>query len=224
MKSNNFILLLACFVSFACAVDDNPFIPPQPIDETAILDDFEKKDVVFNSDARVLKNISVTYITLDGSEKTISLDINQSIDWHHTYAFVKTKSPQITPILDVSVTTPEQFNLTGELNSTLNVEIPNDNGKLEEFISFASYKNKIKLITQDEIIGNFAVGNPSKIIIDFKKEVSFKTKTLRLKMGTAFNRLTLGAHKGYYRLVIYLDGKYNYKIQKDESGYVITLI
>ena len=223
MKSVKFALFAALLVGFACA-DDNPFTTPQPIDETANLIDFERKDVVFNSDARLLKNISVTYITLDGSEKTLSFDINESIDWHNTYAFVKTKTPQTTPILDVSVTTPEQFNLTGELNSTLNVEIPNDNGKLEEFISFASYKKKIKLITKDQIIGHFGVGSPSKIIIDFKRNASFTTKNLRLKMGTAFNRLTLGAHKCYYRLVIYLDGKYNYKIQKDDSGFVISLI
>ena len=217
------IAILALFALFLSG-NDNPFAPPQNIDDTAVLDDFEKKDVVFNSDARLLKSISLTYITLDGSEKTLNLDINQSIDWHRSYAFIKTKSPQTTALLDVSVTTPEQFNLTGELNSSVNVEIPNDNGKLEEFISFASYKNKIKLIVQDEIIGNFVVGNPSKIILDFKKQTSFKTKTQRLKLGTPFKRLDLGSHKGYYRLVIYLDGKYNYKIDKDDSGYVISLI
>ena len=215
--------ILALFALFLSG-NDNPFAPPQNIDDTAVLDDFEKKDVVFNSDARLLKSISLTYITLDGSEKTLNLDINQSIDWHRSYAFIKTKSPQTTALLDVSVTTPEQFNLTGELNSSVNVEIPNDNGKLEEFISFASYKNKMKLIVQDEIIGNFVVGNPSKIILDFKKQTSFKTKTQRLKLGTPFKRLDLGSHKGYYRLVIYLDGKYNYKIDKDDSGYVISLI
>ena len=217
------IAILALFALFLSG-NDNPFAPPQNIDDTAVLDDFEKKDVVFNSDARLLKSISLTYITLDGSEKTLNLDINQSIDWHHSYAFIKTKSPQTTALLDVSVTTPEQFNLSGELNSSVNVEIPNDNGKLEEFISFASYKNKMKLIVQDEIIGNFVVGNPSKIILDFKKQTSFKTKTQRLKLGTPFKRLDLGSHKGYYRLVIYLDGKYNYKIDKDDSGYVISLI
>ncbi len=217
------IAILALFALFLSG-NDNPFAPPQNIDDTAVLDDFEKKDVVFNSDARLLKSISLTYITLDGSEKTLNLDINQSIDWHRSYAFIKTKSPQTTALLDVSVTTPEQFNLSGELNSSVNVEIPNDNGKLEEFISFASYKNKMKLIVQDEIIGNFVVGNPSKIILDFKKQTSFKTKTQRLKLGTPFKRLDLGSHKGYYRLVIYLDGKYNYKIDKDDSGYVISLI
>ena len=217
------IAILALFALFLSG-NDNPFAPPQNIDDTAVLDDFEKKDVVFNSDARLLKSISLTYITLDGSEKTLNLDINQSIDWHRSYAFIKTKSPQTTALLDVSVTTPEQFNLTGELNSSVNVEIPNDNGKLEEFISFASYKNKMKLIVQDVIIGNFVVGNPSKIILDFKKQTSFKTKTQRLKLGTPFKRLDLGSHKGYYRLVIYLDGKYNYKIDKDDSGYVISLI
>ena len=128
MKSK---LILMLFALFAWG-NDNPFAPPQSIDENAILDDFEKKDVVFNSDARLLKSISVTYVTLDGSEKTMTLDINQSIDWHRTYSFIKTKSPQTTAILDVSVTTPEQFNLTGEINSSLNVEIPNDNGKLEK--------------------------------------------------------------------------------------------
>lgn len=223
MKKDKLMMILAFLTSLAFA-QDNPFVPPQPIDEAAIFNDFERKDVVFNSDARLLKSISITYVTLDGSEKTISLDINQSLDWHNIYAFVKTKSPQTTPVLDVSVTTPEQFNLAGEKNASLSVEIPNDNGKLDEFISFASYKKKIKFITQDEIIGHFAVGNPSKIIIDFERNVSFKTKNLRLKIGTAFKQLTLGAHKGYYRLVIYLDGKYNYKIQKDDSGYVILLV
>ncbi len=217
---------IAILTLFACCIlaNDNPFAPPQNIDETAVLDDFEKKDVVFNSDARLLKSISLTYITLDGSEKTLNLDINQSIDWHRTYALIKTKSPQTTALLDVSVTTPDKFNLSGDMNSSVNVEIPNDNGKLAEFISFASYKNKMKLITQDEIIGNFVVGNPSKIILDFKRQVNFKTKNQRLKLGTPFKRLDLGSHKGYYRLVIYLDGKYNYKIQKDESGYVLNLI
>lgn len=219
-KALSLFLLLSIFVN----AQDNPFAPPQPISERPIENDFEKKEVKFNSDARILKKINITYITLDGSEKSVSLDINESIDWHNTYAFVKSKSPNATPMLDAPVTAPEQFNLSGELNSTINVEIPSDNGKLEEFISFASYKNKIKLITQDEMIGNFAVGNPSKIVLDFKKTTSFVTKSVRLKMGTPFNRLSLGSHKGYYRLVIYLDGKYNYNIEKDSSGYIINLI
>ena len=217
------IAILALFALFLSG-NDNPFAPPQNIDESAFAQDFEKKDIAFNSDARVLKSISLTYITLDGSEKTLNFDINQSIDWHRTYAFVKTKTPQTTAILDVSVTTPEKFNLSGELNTSVAVEIPNDNGKLTEFISFANYKSKIKLIVQDEIIGHFSVGNPSKIVLDFARQTSFKSISQRLKLGTPFKRLDLGSHKGYYRLVIYLDGKYNYKISKDDSGYVVNLI
>lgn len=221
-KFMRFMLILAGFAGILAA-NDNPFAPPQNIDESANLQDFEKKDVVFNSDARVLKRLTLTYITLDGSEKSVDLDINQSIDWHRTYIFAKTKVPQGAEMLDVSVTVPEHFNLSGEKNATMNVEIPNDNGKIAEFLSFASYKNKIKLITQDEIIGNFALGNPSKIIIDFKREASFATKSLRVKNSAAFKRLQIGSHKGYYRLVIYLDGKYSYKIERDESGYVVFL-
>lgn len=223
MKNKFLLLLLSCIFSFGAK--DNPFAPPQEISKDIYENNFERKDVVFNSDARILKKISITYITLDGSEKSISLDVNESIDWHNTYAFVRSKnSPSTAPMPDAPVTAPEHFNLSGEINSTLNVEIPTDNGKLQEFISFASYKNKIKLLTQDKMISNFAVGNPSKIVLDFKKDANFTTKSLRLKMGSPFNRLIIGSHKGYYRLVIYLDGKYNYKIEKDSSGYIINLI
>lgn len=215
------ILILFIFLTLTNA--QNPFSPPQNIDESANLEDFERKDVSFNSDARVLKSITLHYITLDGSEKSIVLDINQSIDWHRTYTFAKTKNPQLAANLDVSVTAPEHFNLTNDQNTTIDVQIPNDNGKINDFISFASYKGKIKLITQDEIIGNFAVGDPSKIIIDFKRDANFATKSLRVKNSTAFKRLQIGSHKGYYRLVIYLDGKYSYKIERDESGYVLYL-
>ncbi|TQR59056.1 AMIN domain-containing protein [Campylobacter troglodytis] len=210
-------------LSFLFAANDNPFAPPQELSKELYEDQFERKEVIFNSDARILKKINITYITLDGSEKSIDLDINESIDWHDTYAFVRAKSPQATPMLDAPITTPEQFSLLTEESTTLDVEIPSDNGKLEDFISFASYKTKIKLLTQDEMIGNFVVGNPSKIVLDFKNSANFISKNLRLKMGSPFNRLALGSHKGYYRLVVYLDGKYNYNIEKDASGYIVNL-
>lgn len=223
--SKNFALKIGILSAFCVSLNatdaTNPFSKPSEVSPSIVNEGFVSQHIDFNSDARLLKSLQITYITLDGSEKTLNLDINQSIDWHDSYALVRVKAPQITPSIDAPVTSPEAFALA-DTNSTL--QIPNDNGKLADFISFASYKDKIKLITQDDIIGDFAVANPTKIIIDFKRDASFATKSQRLRLGTPFKRLQIGAHKGYYRLVIYLDGKYNYKIERDPSGYVVNVM
>lgn len=67
-----------------------------------------------------------------------------------------------------------------ESNSTANVEIPLQVAKIYDFISYAVYKNKIKLNTSDEMITDFSVGNPSKIVIDFRSKMISPTKTYAL--------------------------------------------
>ncbi len=73
------------------------------------------------------------------------------------------------------------------------------------------------------MITDFSVGNPSKIVIDFRSKMISPTKNIRLS-NSIFKRIDFGSHKGYYRLVIYLDGTYNYSIQKDATGYMINLL
>ncbi len=185
--------------------------------------EFQKEEVKFNSSARILKSITFNYINLDGSEDKIDLDVNKSIDWHDTYTISRFKSPDPSKVLDVSVTIPEKNSSKQESNSTANVEIPLQVAKIYDFISYAVYKNKIKLNTSDEMITDFSVGNPSKIVIDFRSNLISPTKNIRLS-NSIFKRIDFGSHKGYYRLVIYLDGTYNYNIQKDATGYMINLL
>ncbi|WP_297194343.1 AMIN domain-containing protein [uncultured Campylobacter sp.] len=225
MKVNSliFVLILPVFM-FS---NDNPFIAPKDV-EKARLQELEKEDIKFSSDARAIKDISITYISFDGTEKTMKLNINKSIDWHETYSLIKnkTQSPDSTQIMDVSVTIPEnkKINATSsEINSSVNIQSPNENGKIEEFLSFATYDKSIKLVSSDEIVGNFALGNPSKIVIDFKRNAAFNTKSINLKKAP-FKRISIGSHNTYYRLVIYLDGKYNYKIEKNADGYTVLII
>ena len=223
MKINNFILLFILPI-FAFA---NPFISPKDI-EKAQLKELEKEEIRFNSDARAIKEISITYLSFDGSEKTMHLSINKSIDWHETYFLGKNKSqsPNSTQIMDVSVTIPESNKIekpNADLNLSSNIRSPNENGKIDEFLSFATYDKSIKLVSSDEIVGNFALGNPSKIVIDLKRNVAFNTKNIRLKKAP-FKRISVGSHGTYYRLVIYLDGKYSYKIEKNADGYTVLII
>ena len=215
------IKILGFFLAVsALLASDNPFSKEQNLSLVAP-SEFQREDIKFNSSARILKSITFNYINLDGSEDKTELNINKSIDWHNTYTIMKLKNPDPSKVLDVSVTIPERNDSINDINT--NIEIPLKVDKIYDFISYALYKNKIKFNTNDELISDFSVGNPSKIVIDFKSEQISPTKNIRF-INSIFKRLDFGSHKGYYRLVIYLDGIYTYSIQKDSTGYTINLI
>ncbi|MBZ7948626.1 AMIN domain-containing protein [Campylobacter sp. RM9929] len=212
------LTIFLIFTSFLNA-DENPF-KVETKEKMIVPQEFQERTFRFNSDARILKGITFHYIKADGSEDKLSVDINKSIDWHDAYVLTHSKTPEPSKILDVSVTIPQ--NTSQETNKTTEVDIPLQIAKIYDFISYTVYKNKIKLNTQDDLISDFSVGNPSKIIIDFKSTSIYPTKNIRLK-NSIFKRIDFGSHKGYYRLVIYLDGVYNYNIQKDSTGYMVHL-
>lgn len=217
MKKNKWILFFLIF-GFIYA-NENPLggeqnasiVTPAP---------FVRGDAKFNSNARILKSISFNYINLDGTEDTLVLDVNKSIDWHDTYTIMRSKSPEPSKILDVSVTIPKG---SADANLSMEVELPIQSGSIDKLLTYSIYKNKIRLNANDELMSDFSIGNPSKIVMDFKSEQISPSKIVRIK-NSFFKRLDFGSHKGYYRLVLYLDGKYNYKIEKDASGYTIFVL
>lgn len=217
-------LLYILLFLYAFANAKNPFDIEQNLSDNIIIpESFQKEEVKFNSSARILKGITFHYINLDGSESDLKLDINKSIDWHDRYVLTRVKTPDPSKILDVSVTIPEKNNSKSDLNTSVSIELPIQTDKIYDFIAYTTYKNKIKFSTSDEILSDFSIGNPSKIVLDFKSDNIQPTKNIRLK-DSLFKRIDFGSHKGYYRLVIYLDGKYSYKIQKDSTGYIINLL
>ncbi|EKG8178714.1 AMIN domain-containing protein [Campylobacter upsaliensis] len=218
MKKNRWILFFL-FFGFAYA-NDNPFSGEQNV-SIITPSSFTRSDVKFNSNARILKSVSFNYINLDGTEETLVLDVNKSIDWHDTYTIMRSKSPEPSKILDVSVTIPSKGN--ADSNLSIDVELPIQSGSIDRLLTYSVYKNKIRLNANDELVSDFSIGNPSKIVMDFKSNVISPSKVVRIK-NSFFKRLDFGSHKGYYRLVLYLDGKYNYKIEKDASGYTIFIL
>lgn len=216
------ILIIWVSLMSLAYTQDNPFKSDQNVSWGA-WPQFQKEEIRFNSSARVLKSITFNYINLDGSEDKIDLDVNKGINWHDTYVISRFKSPDPSRVLDVSVTIPEKNTSKQESDSTADVEIPLEVSKIYDFISYAVYKNKIKLNTNDKMITDFSVGNPSKIVIDFRSRFISPTKNIRLS-NSVFKRIDFGSHKGYYRLVIYLNGVYHYNIQKDATGYMISLL
>ena len=216
MKVKIMVLLLMGVWAFAkvnpfSAEENASIIMPQP---------FQRSDVKFNSSARILKGVSFHYVNLDGTEDTLNLDINKSIDWHDTYTLTRSKSPEASKILDVSVTIPK--NNASDANSSRDFELPAQMGKIDTLLTYTSYKNKIKINTDSDLIADFSIGNPSKIVLDFKSDKIAPSKIIRLK-DSLFKRIDFGSHNGYYRLVLYLDGKYNYKIERENNAYIVNI-
>ena len=69
---------------------------------------------------------------------------------------------------------------------------------------------------------DFLITDPYKVVIDFKKESTYPTKTLEFQKAP-FASATLGTHDGFYRIAILLDGQYRYDLQAFNGGYIIKL-
>ncbi|RUT49791.1 hypothetical protein BWK67_05470 [Campylobacter fetus] len=233
------ILILLVFISFLNG-RDNPFVPTD-INSTDLISTnmkdsappFETQIIKFPSDARELTSIVFYYKSIDGSIKQKVVDINGSFDWHDEFVLKNQITPNKTAskILDVSVTTVKADNNSNKndkpstkiSNLVPKIEPPLKSLSFNDMVKFDIYAMKINIFTADPKIRDFVISKPDKIVIDFKrKNADFNTKTIKVDKG-AVKKLTFGAHDGYYRVVISLDGNYHYGIRQSDGGYTLIL-
>ncbi len=89
-------------------------------------------------------------------------------------------------------------------------------------ISFSVSSNTIIVNTNDKLIRDFTVLKPQKIVLDFKSNKSFYTKTLDISRPP-FKNVTFGSHKGFYRASFLLDSPYKYRLEKKAGKVIIYL-
>jgi hypothetical protein len=163
--------------------------------------DFSNLKANLPSSARILKSVEFHFQNLDGSLESMNMVVDKKIDWHDE--LVLKNNNDATP------------------SRTMISLIP-----IKKVTKSVNFKNIIKFSidgkSSDKKIRDFLVTNPYKIIIDFKRELSFYTKVYNLKTKY-FKSITLGKHNGYYRVAIELDGKYLYSKQKVKDGYIFSL-
>ena len=137
-------LLIANIVLFA---RENPFVPVVKNDNKHIVkkEYFSSQKVILPSDARVLKSVTFTYQTLNGSIKQTTFPINKSIDWHNKIT-ISTNQIEIKP---------KKIALL--------------------FLNFYIKKHKLLIQTNDKIIRQFALIKPFRYVIDFKANKNFLT-------------------------------------------------
>jgi hypothetical protein len=87
------------------------------------------------------------------------------------------------------------------------------------FLNFYIKKQIILIETTDKIERKFLLVEPFRYVIDFKADKNFLTYS---KVIDSFvKKVVVGNHQGFYRVVLYLDGKYKTEIKKDKKGYLI---
>jgi len=177
------------------------------------MEHFTSVKVQLPSSARVLKSVEFHYQNLDGSIESKKVNLNQKIDWHDEL-IVKKLVDDIDP-----------------LTTSILTKIKTDKKTVKKVLKKINFKNllvftiddkSLYIKTKDKKIRDFLITEPYKIVVDFKREISFYTKVYNLKTRY-FKTITIGKHSGYYRVAIELDGKYLYKQRKVKDGYVFTL-
>jgi len=173
----------------------NPFEPVVKPEKTIIINPsyFKEVSVKLPNDARVLKKVVFVYQSVSGDVKQKSVEINKHIDFHKPIYISHT---------------PKTFPLK-ELNF------------LNLFKMYIKDK-KIFIKTKDRLLRKFFLSDPFRIVLDFKRDADFLTIKKQLS-DSIVKKVVVGNHNGYYRVVIYFDAKYMYKITKTDDGVKIEL-
>ncbi len=205
-------LLVPLLLLGALEARENPFFPAEGMKDMPVtasdiqqFDPLKRAAISLPDSARVLKEVTVKYQNLDGSIGSKSITLDHSVDWHIplfvSQSYTATKS-NIEPVPEPKKTTKKS-----------------EFKKLADFgeASFHQSANTLKIVTGDQLLRNFMLVNPHRIVLDFQRDADFRSKTQLIKDGKPYKKIRLGNHKGYYRAVIELDGQYRHEIDVREG-------
>jgi len=209
-----FTLLLTSFVH----ARENPFFPvdssqdiPVTTNQIQNIPPLKRISIELPSNARVLESVTLRYKNLDGSISTKSIDLEHSVDWH------------LPIFVSQNYCAQEQTKrVKKDSKKVLKSQKFRKILKLP-FISFYEAGKKLKVKTNDKLLRHFLLVKPHRIVCDFKRDTDIRSYDKKAPKGSLFKRIRIGTHKGYYRVVIELDGYYAYEVKKEANGYLFTL-
>ncbi|QOP40309.1 AMIN domain-containing protein [Sulfurimonas marina] len=193
---------------------ENPFFPIESDDIPLTTNQLEKDtplkraSMKLPSTARTIESVTVSYKNLDGSIQEKTIDLQNSIDWH-------------LPVFITQHYQDEKVNSVQKTEEIKSKKIFKEIVSLP-FIKFKIYKNEIILVTKDKMLRKFLLVKPQRIVCDFKRETSIRSYVKKIH-NEDVTQIKVGTHKGYYRVVIELDGNYRYKVTSEKNGYRFTL-
>ncbi|MBL1243212.1 MAG: AMIN domain-containing protein [Sulfurimonas sp.] len=210
-------LLVICLVFISSLnARQNPFFPSK--NETDIsystnkvskIEPLKRATLTLPSTARTLESVTITYKNLDGSIVSKKEVLGNSVDWH----------------LPIFVSQ----NIGGDEKELNTKTVSKKSEPLRKiaslsFISLYANKKQFNLITKDKMLRNFLLTKPHRIVCDFKRDINIRSYKKKIDTKSIIKKIKIGNHKGYYRVVIELDGLYRYKKTPMKDGYSFTLL
>jgi len=206
----NKALALLIVIPALLAARENPFFPATGIEELPVTSNMDEKHpplqraaLTFPDSARIVKEITVTFQNLDGSLGRQTIDLDHTIDWHLPL-FVSQSYDQTAAAGRTAVKQPV------ETEGPVKIA---DFG----FIRFTQRGKTMQIDTAHPMQRHFTMVGPHRIVVDFKGDENFLTKTATPK-EPPFTLIRVGNHDGYYRVVVELDGQYRVQVGKTPSG------
>ncbi|MCD4667296.1 MAG: AMIN domain-containing protein [Sulfurimonas sp.] len=207
------VFLITIFLFISIAARENPFFPSEGEKDIPVtsntgksLPKLKRATIQLPSYARAIKKVTIEYQNLDGSIENKSTELDNSIDWHLPIFISQSYNDQVI-----------------KSQVTKKTKLAYKNIIKIKYADFYTSKNSFKIITKDKLLRDFLLVQPHRIVIDFKRDASFKSYIKKIP-NSIFTKIRIGNHSGYYRVVIELDGFYRYKLKTISSGYLITVI
>lgn len=198
---------------------ENPFFPPEGERDIPFTTNKENgksplKQVPISlpPQARILQKVTVEFKNLDGSIETKSIELDNSIDWHHPL-LVSQKHTEPSSV---------QEQKKSEQTETKKKNIESKALVSNSILKFIVSGKSLKIETKNEELRNFLLASPHRIVIDFKSDTEVADFTKK-EFDTIFKEVRIGNHKGYYRVVFVIDGLYKYSFKRVADGYLVEL-
>ncbi len=211
------IKLCLLLLSFSLFARENPFFPvnsdldiPLTLEQNKKAPMLKRAALSLPSTAREIESVIVRYKNLDGSIQEKRVELKNSVDWH----------------LPIFISQNYELGQTQQKTSKHETKVKAQ--KFQKFtslpfISFYTKEMLMKIETNDKLLRSFLLVKPHRIVCDFKRETDLRSFEKKAATANVFKKITIGTHKGYYRVVIELDGFYKYTIKQDAGGYLVSL-
>ncbi len=198
------LLFLLFLTLLSLSARDNPFFPTDPnekqmptTNKVENLKPYTAQQIALPNSARAIKGIVIRYQNLDGSISSEELELDNKIDWHEPFIILQKQ--------------PEKKAESKKVSKMINAG----------FIKFRPRGNSLKVITKDNMLRNFMLSSPHRIVMDFSRDTSFRRKSFSVNQPP-YKNIRMGNHDKYYRVVVELDGQYRYKLQMNEKDFTIV--
>lgn len=214
------ILFISSLLFVLLNARENPFFPFEGEEDALLITDknrsivpLQRAAVTLPDQARILQKVTLEFENADKTVMSKSIELNNSVDWHLPI-FISQSYTELKKELQPEAS-PDKERASEEKATYKNIL------SIKHLSLFSSEKS-LKLITSDKIIKDFLLVNQQKIVIDFKRDTDIKSYSIK-NPEDIFKKIRIGSHKGYYRVVVELEGRRRYNIEKISDGYLIEL-